>query len=125
MYNQWWDNGKKKFQFITNKDGIIDKYISWYENGQKSSEGNYKNGKPVLCNSWDENGEITVKDGNGKDTFYDKNGKILQETLYSNYKEHVHFIIVMKIVRKKVKEIIKMEKKMDYGFFGLIMVINI
>jgi antitoxin component YwqK of YwqJK toxin-antitoxin module len=53
---------------VTFKDGIEDgKYTWWYENGQKSCEGNYKNGKEDgKWTDWYDNGqksrEVRFKD---------------------------------------------------------------
>ncbi len=39
------------------------KYVTYYENGQKKSEGNFKEGKyDGLWTLWDENGNITKKE---------------------------------------------------------------
>ncbi len=53
---------------ITTKDGEVDGIAtSWYENGQKWMEGNYKDGEPDgELNSWYENGQIS-REANFKD----------------------------------------------------------
>ena len=87
MYEQWWDNNQLKFE-ITTKDGIINTFTSWYRNGHKASEGIYKYAEPILCNSWYENGEIMVKDGNGKQINWYENGQKASEGYYKNKKIH-------------------------------------
>jgi antitoxin component YwqK of YwqJK toxin-antitoxin module len=63
-----YENGQKRSEG-TYKNGKEDGlFITWYENGQKRSEGTYKNGKEDgLFITWYENGqkssEITYKDG--------------------------------------------------------------
>ena len=63
----WYENGQKEIE--TNfKDGKTDLWTVWYENGQKKLEGNFKDGKANgLQVRWHENGqkklEANFKDG--------------------------------------------------------------
>ena len=42
------------------------KWTTYYENGKKWEEGNYKGGEYYIINGWNEDGELLIKDGNGK-----------------------------------------------------------
>jgi len=65
---EYWDNGQKSSE-ENYKDGKKDGvWTQWFENGQKESEENFKNGKEEGLNtSWYENGqkmyEVNYKDG--------------------------------------------------------------
>ncbi len=64
-YNGWVKSSSKLYQFQNGKQHGT--YISWYENGQKRSEGSYKEGwKEDMWTEWSMNGQIH---GNG---FYKK-----------------------------------------------------
>ena len=106
-YTEWFEDGQKMVEG-TFKDGkqhgLI---IQWYDNGKKQSETNYINGAAYVNNVWDENGNITVKDGNGlritnefkgtyKDgkqdglwTIWHDNGQKQEETIYDDG-EHIY-----------------------------------
>ena len=58
-YN-WYDNGQKKSE-VNFKDGHRDgAHSEWYDNGKKKYEGNFKDGKRDGLNlSWHENGQKT------------------------------------------------------------------
>ena len=60
-----------------------EKNILYWSNGQKKCEGTYKDGKYFLSNSWDKNGEIMVKDGNGVWTEW-SNGQKYREKTYKD-----------------------------------------
>ncbi len=64
-----------------------EKNILYWSNGQKKEEGMKKDGEKFLCNSWYENGEIMVKDGNGKqiDDWFE-NGQKKYEGTYKDGK---------------------------------------
>ena len=59
----------------------------YYENGQIKGEENYKNGNRYLINFWNKDGELLVKDGNGKWTSYYENGEIKEEQNYKDGKK--------------------------------------
>ena len=53
----WHENGKKAYQATYEKDTLVE--TSWYENGQQSSEKNYKNfQRDGTWTEWNETGEI-------------------------------------------------------------------
>ena len=84
---KWYENGQKKRE-LAFKDGEFDgKRTEWYENGQKNWEETYKDGKSFVSNSWDENGKIMVKDGNGLFTEWYENGQKWIEITYKDGKE--------------------------------------
>ncbi len=67
------------------------RYVTYYENGLKESEGNLKEGKENgLWTLWYENGkkkrEGNLKEGklDGLWTLWDKNGNIIKTVTYSN-----------------------------------------
>ena len=68
LHTEWYENGEKKSDG-TFKDGKLDGlYTSWSENGQKKGEGTYKDGEfDGLLTKWHENGqkeyEWNYKDG--------------------------------------------------------------
>ena len=54
---RWHENGKKAYQATYEKDTLVE--TSWYENGQQSSEKNYKNfQRDGTWTEWNETGEI-------------------------------------------------------------------
>ena len=57
-------------------DGL---HPSWYENGQKAGEDNYKDGKCMSAETWKPDGEkcpvTNLKDGNGVWVVYYDNGR--------------------------------------------------
>ena len=61
---------------------------SWYKNGQKENEVNYKDGKHMSTKVWKPNGEkcpeTSFKDGNGVEIAYHSNGQKFYE---KNYKD--------------------------------------
>ena len=66
-------------------------YVQYFENGQKSEEGNYKNGKyDGLMTQWYENGKKKLEGHykNGKQeglwTEWDEDGKKIEERHYKN-----------------------------------------
>ena len=84
-----YENGQKKSEGNF-KDGEFDgKVTSWHENGQKQSEGNFMDGKQI---TWYENGqkksETNYKDGKkeGKYIKWSDNGQIEREEYYKDGK---------------------------------------
>jgi hypothetical protein len=74
---------------INYKNGNVDGlWTTWYENGQKRSEHNYKDGKKWTAVHWKPNGEkcpkTNIVEGNGGLAWYDKEGV---EYLYLTYKD--------------------------------------
>jgi antitoxin component YwqK of YwqJK toxin-antitoxin module len=67
-------------------NGRYGKWTFWYENGQKRYERTYKDGEGFLTNSWDKNGKITVKNGNGLHTWWYENGQKSWEGTYKDGK---------------------------------------
>ena len=65
-----------------------DRSTTWYKNGQKKAEENYKNGKLISATVWKPNGkrcpETNVNNGTGVFIEYDENGKKISETKYEN-----------------------------------------
>ena len=73
------------------KDGKRDGLSThWYENGQKSGEENFKDGKLMSAVHWKPNGEkcsmTNLKDGNGVSVWYFPDGR---EYFRSSYKDGV------------------------------------
>ena len=68
-------------------DGL---FTSWHENGQKDSEGNYKDGKLMTVVAWKPNGKkcpaTKLIDGNGVVLWYKKDGT---EELRQTYKDSI------------------------------------
>jgi antitoxin component YwqK of YwqJK toxin-antitoxin module len=64
------------------------KYVKWYDNGNKSEEGEYVKGKFRLFNSWSKNGEPMVIDGNGKYQLFYSNGQIHTVGNYKNQRRN-------------------------------------
>jgi antitoxin component YwqK of YwqJK toxin-antitoxin module len=62
VYNEWYENGRKKLEGKY-KDGKADGvWTYWYENGQKQAEISYKEGKKDgIATGWGENGEKEVE----------------------------------------------------------------
>ena len=102
------------------KDGKKEgKWISWYKNGKKESEGTFKNGKEDgLWTYWVIMGykkeEITYKDGvkDGLFTDWYENGKKYISRM-GNLLDSIKIGMIMD--RRKMKDITRMEKrwKMD------------
>tara|TARA_Y100000031_G_C8030848_1_gene297052 strand:- start:63 stop:557 length:495 start_codon:yes stop_codon:yes gene_type:complete len=102
LHTEWYDNGRKEKEG-TYKNGKKDgKWTTYYENGQIHFELNYKDyttsydsvrkklivhGKRYVINVWSKDGELLVKDGNGKWTSYYENGEIERERNYKDGKE--------------------------------------
>ena len=78
----WYENGQKEIE--TNfKDGKTDLWTVWYENGQKKLEANFKDGKlDGLSVSWHKNGQKE-----GKKTY--KDGKMVSKKLWNRKGELV------------------------------------
>ena len=58
----YFKSGKIHFEHLRNKDGIIVYYKSFYENGKKEVEANYKNGEPDgLVTTYYEDGKINFR----------------------------------------------------------------
>jgi antitoxin component YwqK of YwqJK toxin-antitoxin module len=56
----WYDDMKTKIKFHkTYKNGKLDGLVTnWYENGQKETEGTYKDGKLISRKDWNEDGSV-------------------------------------------------------------------
>ena len=67
-------------------------YTGWYENGQKSMEGNYKDGKLMSDMSWKPDGTkcplTNIKDGNGVFVAYHMNGQKKEAVNFKDGKKH-------------------------------------
>jgi len=52
------DDGSKSFETYKESKGKLElvKKVSWYSNGQKESEGTYKDGEVISSKCWDWNG---------------------------------------------------------------------
>ena len=75
-----YENGQKTVE-RTYKDGEKNGlWTEWYYNGQKKREGTYKDGEYFLSNSWDKNGDIILKNGNGLITSWYEDGQKEEET---------------------------------------------
>ena len=65
-----------------------DRSTTWYKNGQKKAEENYKNSKLISTMVWKPNGqrcpETNVNNGAGVLIEYDENGQKMNETKYEN-----------------------------------------
>jgi antitoxin component YwqK of YwqJK toxin-antitoxin module len=91
----YYGNGQIRKE-INYKDGKLDgEWIYYYETGEVE-EGNYKGGEYYIINRWNEDGELLIKDGNGKVPFYYENGQILLEEYYKDgkedgYKEYTYY----------------------------------
>ena len=76
------DDGSKSFETYKESKGKLElvKKVSWYRNGQKESEGTFKDGlKDRKWTYWDENGqkwhEVTHKDGEViEEIYWDEDG---------------------------------------------------
>ena len=56
---KWYENGQKDSEG-TYKDGeLIGKFTEWYENGKKKEEITWKDGKFIERTEWDEDGNVT------------------------------------------------------------------
>ncbi|MDC0157945.1 hypothetical protein OAK38_09295 [Verrucomicrobia bacterium] len=74
----FYENGQKKEE-RNYKDGKWDGfYTVWYRNGQKEEESNWRDGKLMFAFVWKPNGEkcpvTNVKDGNGVLVWYNDDG---------------------------------------------------
>ena len=58
LYTNWYENGQKESEG-TYKNGKLDGLNTmWYENGQKWYEGTFKDGKKISEKQWNEDGSI-------------------------------------------------------------------
>jgi len=97
---EYYSNGQIHLKCEISANGVRDgAYISYYQNGQKRSEGNYKNDKQTgFWITWHENGNKSSEGSykNGLQTnewrFYYKNGKLQQINHFLNDKEEGEFI---------------------------------
>lgn len=97
IINIWDENGNHQ---VKNGDGIIYSYyenknlsrkgsikngkpagiwVSYYEDGSKLDEIEFKNNNPTYISYWDEQGNKTVSDGNGTYISYYENGSVFTE----------------------------------------------
>ncbi len=84
FYQEFYDNGQVKIEGKKNKDGLKHGiWVSFFENGEKMSESNFKNGvNDGYSMVWQPNGLVhyfgSYRAGKkvGEWTFYDKEGKV-------------------------------------------------
>jgi hypothetical protein len=87
---KWYENGQKKSE-VNYKDGEKDGFwTEWYENGQKGEEYTYKDGKQDgLVTQWYENGQMSYE-GTGKpdglSTYWYENGQKKYEGTFKDWK---------------------------------------
>ena len=119
LFSRYYESGKKKFE--GNSDTLIDGeflhnglHTFWYENGQKSSETNFKDGeKDGPYNSWYKNGqkeiERTFKNGKwvGLNTSWYENGQMMIRETYKDGKFEGEFFEWYKNGNKKSEGISK------------------
>ena len=84
----FYENGQKKGE-VNFKDGKEDGlWTFWYENGQKKWEWNYKDGKLWTAIGWKPNGEkcpeSNIKDWNGVWVLYDDDGTVSHRRTYKD-----------------------------------------
>lgn len=91
LCQDFYPNGKKKFELIFKDGERHGVHSEWHEDGQKAEERKYKDGKQQgVENSWYKNGqkrfELNYNDGekHGTHTLWSKNGVKLNEILYEN-----------------------------------------
>ena len=101
------------------------KFFGLYENGKKSSEGNYKNGKQNgLETAWHENGqkqfEINYNDGepNGLEVYWYKNGQKEVEANYKDGKPDGLYLEWHENSKKKLEENWRNGKKISKNFWN-------
>ena len=83
---RFYHNGQKSWEG-NYKDGEPDGLEThWFENGQKKGEGKMKDGKLMSAEVWKPNGEkcrnTTLKDGNGVLVIYNDDGTVNTRTTY-------------------------------------------
>lgn len=91
-YKEWYDNGQLAetgiYVSAHERDG---KWLEFHSDGSKKLEAEFKNGKFLIQNCWNEKGEQTLKDGTGL-YIYDYSGweghLDHNEQEYKNYKRH-------------------------------------
>ena len=123
---EFYKNGQLKFVQNKNEDGKEDGLlISWYENGQKHSEGTWKDGEFVgLSTVWYENGqkksEGTFKDGkeDGLFTSWYENGKKMYEGTYKNGKKNGLFTSWFENGQKKQEGLYKDGNLISYKYWN-------
>ncbi|MBT5761106.1 MAG: toxin-antitoxin system YwqK family antitoxin, partial [Candidatus Marinimicrobia bacterium] len=86
-----WDyykNGQKHEEW-TYKKGVLDGlYVIWYKNGQKQYQVEYIDGKEIdSFDTWNEDGEIMVKNGTGLNIWFHENGQKSVKTTFINGKK--------------------------------------
>ena len=65
-FQEWYENGQmqSKVNYLNgNMDGA---YSEWFDNGQMRQEGSYVDNEFYLTTRWNNEGDILIKDGNGK-----------------------------------------------------------
>ena len=65
-FQEWYENGQmqSKVNYLNGKmDGA---YSEWFDNGQMRQEGSYIDNEFYLTTRWNNEGDILIKDGNGK-----------------------------------------------------------
>ena len=93
LVTYWYANGQKSSEG-NYKDGKEDGlHSSWYKKGQKRFEENYKDGKLMYVEVWKPNGEkcpvTNVKEGNGVVIYYNEDGSQMRRMTYKDGEERV------------------------------------
>lgn len=60
LTHEFYESGKTKSKQLMERGQIIGKKISWNENGEIKSIGEYENGIELNYQEWDENGNLAV-----------------------------------------------------------------
>jgi len=84
----YYENGQKHEEW-TYKKGVLDGlYVIWYKNGQKQYQVEYIDGKEIdSFDTWNEDGEIMVKNGTGLNIWFHENGQKSVKTTFINGKK--------------------------------------
>ena len=63
LHTEWDENGEKKSEGIYKNGKLDGLWVEWYENGQKDYEQTYKDGRYVLGSTkvWNEDGSVWEK----------------------------------------------------------------
>ena len=92
IYKEWFENGQlsKSYNYI-NKSIPSGVWLEFYNNGSMKKEVEFLQGQYLMKNFWNENGEQTLKDGNGScitesSIFLDVVDR--SEDNYKDYKRH-------------------------------------
>jgi len=58
LYTMWYKDGNKFSEGYYKNDKYEGLWTWWYNNGQKSSEGTFKNGQIIFSKNWNKDGSI-------------------------------------------------------------------